>query len=194
VIVGLFQTVITIWAVITFYVIDFILINKYDHQRKAKGSGRSWDYTLLMIAAAVCVALQPVLLPGLSLHIKHSSGLVLQAVGICCLILSFYLHVWARRHLQQFYAERVEIQSEHAIVDTGPYAHIRHPVFTSLFGMVIGLVFVNPSLTTILLALYTFWDFTRAAHQEEALLAQYLPGYQAYLSRTNAFFPRIKRV
>jgi protein-S-isoprenylcysteine O-methyltransferase Ste14 len=52
---------------------------------------------------------------------------------------------------------------------------------------------INPSLPTLLLAVYTFWDFTRAARQEEALLARNLPGYKAYIARTNAFIPNFKR-
>jgi protein-S-isoprenylcysteine O-methyltransferase Ste14 len=41
--------------------------------------------------------------------------------------------------------------------------------------------------------LYTIWDFTRAAKQEEELLAKTLPGYTAYADRTPRFLPRISR-
>jgi protein-S-isoprenylcysteine O-methyltransferase Ste14 len=192
--IGLFQTTIILWTAVTFYIIDFILIGKFDKQRKATGTGRSWDYTLLMFLIVAFVAAQPIILPGLSVRIMQVSGLVLQMLGLACLAGSLRLNIWARQHLQQFYSERVEIQPEHAIIDTGPYAYVRHPVFTSLFGLVIGLMMVNLSLPTVILALYTFWDFTRAARQEEALLAHNLPGYQAYMRRTNAFIPSLKRL
>ncbi|MEN4100870.1 MAG: isoprenylcysteine carboxylmethyltransferase family protein [Anaerolineaceae bacterium] len=190
---GLFQSTILLWTAITFYIIDFVLIRRYDKQRKSTSSARSWDYTLYMFLGVVVIVAQPLIFPGLSIMIHHPMGLAVQAVGICLVCLSLYLNVWARKHLQQFYAERVEVQPEHSIIESGPYAYIRHPVFTSLFGLVIGLMLINPSLPTLLLAVYTFWDFTRAARQEEALLARNLPGYKAYIARTNAFIPNFKR-
>jgi protein-S-isoprenylcysteine O-methyltransferase Ste14 len=188
---GFFQSGIILGTAITFYTIDFILIKKYDKKRNSKGTGRSWDFTLLMFLVVTLVAIQPILLPWMSLILNNAVGLIMQLVGLACLVMSVKLNIWARRHLQQFYAERVEIQLEHRIIDTGPYAYVRHPVFTSLFGLVIGLVLVNPSLPTLILAVYTFLDFTRAARQEEALLSKNLPGYPAYIERTNAFIPEI---
>jgi protein-S-isoprenylcysteine O-methyltransferase Ste14 len=186
---GIFQTVIILWAAITFYVIDFILIGTYDKQRLSSGTGRSWDYTIIMLLILVVVAAQPVFLPWAGIKIDNVSGLAMQMLGVALLAVSLRLNVWARRHLQHFYSERVELQSEHRIIDTGPYVYVRHPVFTSLFGLVIGLLLVSPSLPTIVLAIYTFVDFTRAARREEELLSKNLPGYTSYMKRTNAFIP-----
>ncbi|NTW11851.1 MAG: hypothetical protein HGA30_00900, partial [Anaerolineales bacterium] len=41
--------------------------------------------------------------------------------------------------------------------------------------------------------LYTIWDFTRAARQEEDLLTRTLPGYADYALRTPRFLPRLRR-
>jgi protein-S-isoprenylcysteine O-methyltransferase Ste14 len=188
---GFYQSGMILGTAITFYIIDFILIKKYDKQRNSKGTARSWDFTILMFLVVCMVAIQPLLLPWMGLHLTGVAGLIMQLAGLACLVMSIGLNIWARRHLQQFYAERVEIQLEHRIIDTGPYAYVRHPVFTSLFGLVIGLVLVNPALPTLILAVYTFLDFTKAARQEEALLSKNLPGYLAYIERTNAFIPQI---
>jgi protein-S-isoprenylcysteine O-methyltransferase Ste14 len=191
---GIFQTVIILWAAVTFYVVDFILIGTYDKQRSSSGTGRSWDYTLIMLLTVVVLAVQPIFLPWASIKIDNSGGLAMQMLGVALLAVSLRLNVWARRHLQHFYSERVELQSEHQIIDTGPYAYVRHPVFTSLFGLVIGLILVSPSLPTIILAIYTFWDFIRAARQEEELLSRNLPGYTCYMSQTGAFFPVLRKL
>ena len=87
----------------------------------------------------------------------------------------------------------MEIQPEHKVIDTGPYRLIRHPVITSFFGIALGLFLVNPALTTIAALLYTIWDFTRAAQQEEALLTRTLPGYTEYAQQTPRFLPRVWR-
>jgi protein-S-isoprenylcysteine O-methyltransferase len=118
---------------------------------------------------------------------------LIQILGIITMLLSLALHVWSRFHLQQFYAERVEVQPEHQVINTGPYALMRHPVITSFFGIATGLFLINPALTTLATLLYTLWDFGRAARQEEDLLTKALPGYAAYASHTPRFLPRLWR-
>jgi len=43
---GLYQSGLILAVIITYYLLDFWLISRYDRQRRAEGSGRSWDYTL----------------------------------------------------------------------------------------------------------------------------------------------------
>jgi protein-S-isoprenylcysteine O-methyltransferase Ste14 len=118
---------------------------------------------------------------------------LIQLLGILTIITALSLHIWSRVHLQQYYAERVEVQPEHKVIDTGPYKLMRHPVITSFFGIATGLFLINPALTTLAALIYTFWDFTRAAHQEEDLLTKTLPGYADYARRTPRFLPRVWR-
>ncbi len=187
---GLFQTTALLLTPLLFYALDFALIARYDQRRKNTKSGRSWDFTLLMFAAVAVVALQPVFLPQLGLRITGAFGLFLQDIGIALILTGLGLHMWSRVHLQHYYAERVEILEGHQVICSGPYALMRHPVFTSFFAMVTGLMLVNPALTTLALAGYTFWDFTRAARQEEDLLSQNLPGYRDYMRQTPPFLPK----
>jgi len=186
---GFDEAIIFLLVIIVFYGMDFYLIDRYDKRRRASGSGRSWDFTLLMLAIAALLVMQPIFLPQIGWRTKATWGLAMQCVGILSLVGALALHFWARRHLQEFYAERVEVQPQHRLIDTGPYARIRHPVITSFFGMVIGLFLVNPALTTLAMLIYTFWDFTRAARQEEELLSKSLPDYAAYMARTARFLP-----
>jgi protein-S-isoprenylcysteine O-methyltransferase Ste14 len=185
------QSLATLVIAAAFYGLDFFLMARYAAQRRAEGSGRSWGYTLAMLSAAAFVVVQPVRLPWLGFHTAAAWGLVVQIVGAGLMAFGLALHFWARLHLRHFYAERVEVQPEHRIVDTGPYARVRHPVFTSFFLTVAGLFLVNPALPTALLAAYAFWDFSRAAQQEECLLTDTLPGYAGYMARTGRFLPKL---
>lgn len=188
---GLVQSVITLLTVAVFYTIDSLLIRYYDRQRQASGSGRAWDFTLFIFAMVVVLVLQPTLLPIISFRTDQTWGLAAQALGVFIILAAFALHIWSRVHLQHFYAERVEIQPEHKVIDTGPYALMRHPVITSFFGIAAGLFLVNPALTTLVALLYTVWDFAHAAKAEEDLLTKTLPGYAEYARRTPRFLPRV---
>src|SRR5687768_14465770 len=190
---GIFQSIITLLTVGFFYVIDSLLIRYYDRQRQASGSGRAWDFTLFIFAMVAVLALQPILLPIISFRTDQPWGLAIQVLGLFIILASFALHIWSRVHLRHFYAERVEIQPEHKVIDTGPYALVRHPVITSFFGIATGLFLINPALTTLAALLYTVWHFRRAAQQEEDLLTKTLPGYAEYAHRTPRFLPRLTR-
>ena len=190
---GILQAVVTLLTVAIFYTIDSILIRYYDRQRSASGSGRAWDFTLFIFAMVAVLVLQPVLLPMLGFRTNQLWGLIIQWLGIFIILAALVLHIWSRAHLRHYYAERVEVQPEHKVIDTGPYRLMRHPVITSFFGIAIGLFLVNPALTTIAALLYTIWDFRRAAQQEEVLLTRTLPGYTEYAQQTPRFLPRIWR-
>ena len=190
---GLPQSIATSLTIILFYAMDFVLIHRYDKERQSTGSGRAWDFTFFIFAMVAVLILQPIFLPILSFRTIQAWGLAVQVIGVITSLIALGLHIWSRGHLRQFYAERVEIQPKHRVIDTGPYRLMRHPVITSFFGIATGLFLINPALTTLAALLYTIWDFRRAAQQEEELLAATLPGYAEYARRTPRFLPRLSR-
>lgn len=189
---GIAQSIATGLTILLFYTMDFALIRRYDKKRQASGSGRSWDFTFFIFVTVAALILQPLLFPFLSFRTMQAWGLAIQILGAILVLVALALHIWSRVHLRQFYAERVEVQPEHQVIDSGPYAWMRHPVITSFFGIAIGLFLINPSPLTLLALLYTIWDFGRAARQEEELLTRTLPGYSDYARRTPRFLPRLR--
>jgi len=190
---GIPQAAATLLTILLFYTMDFTLIRRYDRQRQASGTGRAWGFTFFIFLMVAGLVLQPLLLPMLSFRTAQTWGFLIQLTGVFAILAALALHLWSRLHLQHYYAERVEVQPEHKVINTGPYAHVKHPVITSFFGIAGGLFLVNPSIATLAALLYTLWDFTRAARQEEDLLSQTLPGYSDYARRTPRFLPRLKR-
>ena len=190
---GIPQAAATLLTILVFYALDFALIRRYDRQRQASGTGRAWDFTFFIFLMVAILVLQPIFLPMLSFRTTQAWGFLIQLAGLLVIVSALALHFWSRVHLQHYYAERVEVQPEHEVIDTGPYALMKHPVITSFFGIAGGLFLVNPAVTTLVALLYTIWDFTRAARQEEDLLTKTLPGYADYARRTPRFLPRLKR-
>lgn len=178
--------------VIIFFGIDYGFMSRYDPERGSR-KGWSWGYTLFTIGMGLVVILQPWFLPKIGWTTESPFGLTLQLLGGVLVTASIALHIWARRHLRQFYVERVELQDNHRVIQTGPYAYVRHPIFTTFFGLAFGVAFLNPSIITLAVTIYTLWDFTKAAQQEERLLAKSLPDYAVYMERTSRFFPRFIR-
>ncbi|MFO7584356.1 MAG: isoprenylcysteine carboxylmethyltransferase family protein [Anaerolineales bacterium] len=179
-------------VVIAFFFMDFFFMIRYDREREL-GKGWAWDYTLLVGGLGLVVVLQPAFFPIIGFFTQKSWGLMVQVFGFVLVILSFVIHIWARLHLQKFYAERVEIQSDHKLINTGPYKWMRHPLVTSFFLLGTGVFFLSPALTTLVAMLYVYWDFSRAAKAEDELLGKNLPGYLDYMERVPRFLPRWKK-
>ena len=189
---GFYQSIIIFLTFAAFYIADIWLMRRFD-PRRAEGSSRAWDYTILMGLASVLLIVQPTLLPVLGLRTEAWWGLLVQVLGLILIAAALALHIWARTHLGQFYGEREEVQHGQYLITDGPYAYIRHPIYTSYFVGVWGLLLVNPALPTLLAVVYAYIDFTMATRREEKLLVEKLSGYADYMARTPRFLPRWPR-
>lgn len=189
--IGVFQTAVTLLAMVAFYATDSLLLRKYDRLRANGKSGRNWVNTIASLIAVALLLLQPMIWPPLSLRVYAGWGLVPQIVGLVLVVGAAGLNLWARIHLGEFFVQRAEVQEDHCLVDSGPYAYMRHPIFASYFGTLAGLMLVNPSITLLGLAFPAIWYFTDQARQDEQLLGQHLPEYATYMERVPRYLPRL---
>jgi protein-S-isoprenylcysteine O-methyltransferase Ste14 len=179
--------------VLSFFIMNFYFMSRYDALRPQQRKGWSWKYTLQVLAMSLLVILQPVLVPGMAWRTDAAAGLAIQSLGLALVAASLGLHVWARVHLGKYYVERVEVQPGHQLIDSGPYGLMRHPIITSFLGLAAGFFLLNPAVTTALVLIYTFWDFSHSAGREERLLLKTVPGYADYMDRVPRFLPRPRR-
>ena len=71
----------------------------------------------------------------------------------------------------------------------GPYAHVRHPIYTGVLLIVVGITLRSGSALVLALGLATLAFFHAKARFEEGLLAERFPEYRAYAERTPRFVP-----
>lgn len=109
---------------------------------------------------------------------------VLRGAGLTGFVLTFLLVVRAMR-ANRFFSAVVRIQHErgHTVVDTGPYAIVRHPgyagmiLFAPFSGMALG-SWISVGVALIYSALVL-----RRVRFEDGFLAAHLPGYESYTRR-----------
>jgi protein-S-isoprenylcysteine O-methyltransferase Ste14 len=75
----------------------------------------------------------------------------------------------------------------------GPYRFVRHPIYTGVLLIVIGITLRSGSWFTLAVAVVTFVFFDRKARWEEARLAEQYPHYADYAARTPRFVPGAPR-
>jgi protein-S-isoprenylcysteine O-methyltransferase Ste14 len=77
-----------------------------------------------------------------------------------------------------------------ALVDTGIYRYIRHPLYSSLLGLAWGVFFKSPSRLGGLLAGAATAALVATAKADEAECTRFFgPAYREYMARTKRFVP-----
>jgi protein-S-isoprenylcysteine O-methyltransferase Ste14 len=119
-------------------------------------------------------------------HRYHASDvpLALQALGWTMLVLSTGFIMWVMRE-NSFAAPVVKLQTErgHRVVSTGPYAWVRHPMYSGTVLFFIGAPLLLGSWWGLAMSpLFILLFAVRAGIEERALLAG-LPGYADYAAR-----------
>ena len=115
---------------------------------------------------------------------------VLPALGAVASLLGVLLAVWAWRTLDRAATPYPRPREGGRLIDTGPYAYVRHPIYSAGLLFFVGYAFAtSPAALVPLVALAVLWR-NKAALEEELLERRY-PGYRDYRARVpGAFIPR----
>jgi protein-S-isoprenylcysteine O-methyltransferase Ste14 len=189
---GIYQSIPLLVTLVAYYILDIWLMRSY-HPDRTIIEKRDTLNTSVSFIAIILIVIQPVVLPGLGVHITTRWGLVVQMVGVACLVSGLILFVWVRMHLRNLFSEQVELQPGHYVVQTGPYAWVRHPMYSTFFLLIFGHLLIKPALIELFLLCFVIWHFSNLAQEEERLLSKELPGYQAYMAVTPRFVPAVWR-
>jgi len=117
---------------------------------------------------------------------------VFQALGLALVAAGVALAVWARRCLGREWSGNITIKVEHKLIRTGPYARVRHPIYTGLLAMYAGTALVSGewhALVGLVLAVLAYWRKVRL--EEANLLRGFGAEYAAYRSETKALIPGV---
>ncbi|MBA0049277.1 isoprenylcysteine carboxylmethyltransferase family protein [Mycobacteroides sp. LB1] len=143
----------------------------------------AWDKVFVVIAMVGTLAWFAV--PGLD-HRWHWSDVPvwLQIVGAVLIVVSLLSMVLVFR-ANSFAAPVVKIQAErgHSIVDSGPYAYVRHPMYTGAIPFMIGMPLLLGSWYALIGSAVTVVALGFRAVGEERLLTKELDGYPEYAAR-----------
>jgi protein-S-isoprenylcysteine O-methyltransferase Ste14 len=113
--------------------------------------------------------------------------------GLATYLLGIAFSIWAVSTLGQFYAPIVQVQSDHRVIDSGPYRLIRHPIyagaFLSFFGL--GLALQSWAAISVLLVAVGLGYANRMRVEEKFLVAELGDDYVEYCKRTKRIIPFI---
>jgi protein-S-isoprenylcysteine O-methyltransferase Ste14 len=167
---------------------------------KRPGIGREWIYRLITLAGFV------LLLGG---FVKTQGDRVVwarwpgvwgdaayppAAIGwtmVALTVLGFLFAWWARLHLGRLWSGSITRKEGHHVVDTGPYAIVRHPIYTGILLSGIASAIAIAQVHAYLGALLLIIGYWLKARLEERWLREELgpQDYDAYRRRVPMLVP-----
>lgn len=116
-------------------------------------------------------------------------GIPWQWLGVGLCLVGFGFAIWARTHLGRNWGMPMSLRQGHELVTSGPYAHVRHPIYTGIMLAMIGSA-LAVGLTWLLLFVLYFAYFLFSARTEEKMMAAQFPDtYPAYRRGTKMLIP-----
>jgi protein-S-isoprenylcysteine O-methyltransferase Ste14 len=127
------------------------------------------------------------------LHFFPRAAPVVSAFGLVLVACGFYIALLALEN-NPFAAAAIRVQTErgHAVASSGPYAAVRHPLYSGAILFVFGVPLWLGSYAGALAALVPTAAIVARIFLEERFLRRNLPGYEAYAQKVRyRLVPRV---
>jgi len=113
-------------------------------------------------------------------------GAALVAGGLC-------FTGWARIHLGRYWSGIVALKAEHALIRSGPYALVRHPIYTGLLLALAGTLLARGTLGALLgFSLLVLGVLLKIRQEEQLLVGHFGAAYRDYQALVPAVVPRFR--
>jgi protein-S-isoprenylcysteine O-methyltransferase Ste14 len=145
-------------------------------------------YRVPLILGMLCLAA-----PGWMPRVLHRRfvppGAPAQVAGLVLLAAGLGYAVWARRHLGRNWSAAVVVKEDHALVRTGPYRRVRHPIYSGMLLAFLGTAIAIGEWRGLVGFVLAFASFLLKSRMEEARMAETFPEYTEYRRHTAALIP-----
>lgn len=152
--------------------------------KKAARDPWVWGQTILMLVILLAAPLLPryVNLGNVDFLLNRIDPEWIRGLGAILLAAGAGMVAWGVRSLGPSLTPGIEPLPTAQLVITGPYAHVRHPIYTGVVLFLTGYALSWSNWTlAILVALLSRMYFEAKAKAEERWLIQRFPEYQGYM-------------
>jgi protein-S-isoprenylcysteine O-methyltransferase Ste14 len=157
-------------------------------QRQESHASRLVTIALIMPAAVLLAV------PGARLHWLGTRFLpdtmITYWLGLLVVLAGLAFAVWARMHLGRNWSGIVTVKENHELIRSGPYAIVRHPIYTGLLLAMLGTVIVFGEWRGLLAFCLLTIAFLLKLRREERFMEENFPDtYPSYRAQVPALIP-----
>ncbi len=173
----------------------FLLLLVFAGKREAGESGsrrsaRSILGIVIQMLGFVAVGAGPI-----DMSLAPISPAAIEQASLVVVLIAFTCAVFAasKRALGRNWSLVARMRSDHELVTWGPFAYVRHPIYTALFAWLMAMAVAFGHYRGLILGVPLYWIGTtlRILEEEKLLRAQFGPVYDAYAARVKRFLPGI---
>lgn len=165
----------------------------FSTKRTVERAGFPWLAVAVFIAIGMFAA-----------HVRHmnvdsadaGAGLLwhptplLAIIGDLLALAGLEIMLWARFTLGRNWSALAVLKENHELIESGPYAYVRHPIYSGALLLVLGATIVFGRQASLEILVIVIVAFLFKSRQEEALLTKHFPeAYPEYKKRVRAFIP-----
>jgi protein-S-isoprenylcysteine O-methyltransferase Ste14 len=153
---------------------------------------RGWRWYVPMVLLPVEWLLPPALI---AFRVGEIDGdwLPVRLVGLGIGLAGALLLVWASMLLGRFLMHEAAVREDHALIESGPYRLVRHPVYTGYLALLFG-----SGVASLNVCLWLLWPVSllgiliHAASEEQLLAERFGQDYERYARRTGRLVPHFR--
>jgi protein-S-isoprenylcysteine O-methyltransferase Ste14 len=181
VIAGLWTAWIALWLAVAFNV-------KRTRWRENRWTAL-WNRVPVLLGAALLI--WPRLAPAVLSRPILPAGPALPVLGAALVLAGLVFALWARRHLGRNWSGDVTVKEGHALIRSGPYRLVRHPIYSGVVLALAGTALAIGSALGFVATVLILIGFVIKLQVEEARMRETFPDYADYCRRTARLIPGV---
>ena len=144
---------------------------------------KTWDKVWAVLFALVMIAIYVVAVIEARDGVSSAPGAA-WLLGLAIFVPGWALVTWSMV-VNPFFEKTVRIQTDHGhrVIETGPYAYVRHPGYVGFAGWMLSTPLLLASAWAFVPALIAVIGFVIRTALEDRMLHAELPGYTEYAAR-----------
>jgi len=144
---------------------------------------KTWDKVWAVLFGLAIIAIYVVAVMETRHRVSNAPGAA-WLLGLAIFVPGWALAIWSMV-VNPFFEKTVRIQTDHGhrVIDTGPYAYIRHPGYVGFAGWILSTPLLLASTGAFVPALIAVGLLVIRTALEDRTLRDELPGYAVYANR-----------
>ncbi len=114
---------------------------------------------------------------------------IIELFGVALCALGIAFAIWARWHLGRNWSAAPALKEGHELVTSGPYARVRHPIYTGMLTAALGTALTIGGVALIAFVACCVTFLWRVPVEERLMQQQFPDDYPAYRAQTKALIP-----